>query len=100
MKEYWSGLTSSQKTKLILKVVIGLFALIFAIRNWQSVQVILVFFKMELPLTLIIVLCIAVGFVTSSLFDHRKFKLKNKEIAELKAKLAAQKELMNQQTIN
>ncbi len=86
MKEYWNDLSSSQKTKLIFKLILGLFALIFAIRNWQNTEVVLVFFKMQLPLTIIIVLCVAVGFALASLFDYKKFRVKNKEIEELKIK--------------
>lgn len=89
MKEYWNNLTSGQKSKLIMKIVLGLFALIFAIRNWQSVPVIWVFFKTQIPLTLVIVLCIGIGFAVSSLFDHRKFKAKDKEIADLKTKISS-----------
>ena len=87
MKEYWLDMSSSQKIKLIFKIILGLFALIFAVRNWQLTEVVLVFFKMKLPLTIIIVLCVAVGFALASLFDYRKFKLKNKEIDELKLKI-------------
>lgn len=87
MKEYWNNLSSSQKTKLILKLVLGLLAFIFAVRNWQMTQVVLVFFKMQLPLTLIIILCVAIGFALASLFDYKKFRLKDKEIKELKTKV-------------
>lgn len=87
MKEYWNDLSSSQKTKLIIKILLGILVLIFAIRNWQSTPVVLVFFKMNLPLTIIIVLCIAIGFAAASVFDYRKFKAKNKEISELKSKI-------------
>lgn len=87
MKEYWNDLNSGQKTKLILKITLGILALIFAIRNWQSTSVVLVFFKMNLPLTVIIVLCLAIGFALASIFDYRKFKAKNKEISELKSKV-------------
>ncbi len=95
MKEYWNDLSGGQKAKLILKIIIGLFAVIFAVRNWQSVDVILVFFKMKMPLTLIIMLCIGIGFATSSIFDYKKFKKKNSEIAELKAKLTPSEETEN-----
>jgi uncharacterized integral membrane protein len=88
MKEYWNDLTASQKTKLILKIILGLLAIIFAVRNWQSTPVVLVFFKMNLPLTIIIVLCLGIGFALASVFDYRKFKIKNKEITELKSRIA------------
>ncbi len=89
MKEYWNDLTNGQKTKLILKIVLVILALIFAIRNWQSVNVHFVFFSSQIPITLIIVLSGAIGFGMASIFDYRKFKVKNKEITELKTKLTA-----------
>lgn len=95
MKEYWNDLTKGQKTKLILKIVLGLLALTFAIRNWQSVQVIVVFFSMKIPLTLVIVLSGIIGFAMASLFDYRKFKKKNTEIAELKSKITLPEEKEN-----
>jgi|TARA_R110000737_G_scaffold17480_2_gene35189 uncharacterized integral membrane protein len=88
MKEYWNDLTSGEKTKLILKIILGILVLIFAIRNWQSTPVKMVFFEMNLPLTIIIVLCLGIGFALASVFDYRKFKIKNKEITDLKSKIA------------
>ncbi|MFA7273463.1 MAG: LapA family protein [Crocinitomicaceae bacterium] len=87
MKEYWTDLTSGQKTKLVLKIVLGLFALIFAVRNWQSTEVVLIFFKVNMPLTVLILACLAIGFALASLFDYRKFKAKDKEITDLKEKM-------------
>lgn len=88
MKEYWNELNTNGKIKLIFKVLLAIMALIFAIRNWESTPVILVFFKMNLPLTIIILLSLAIGFALASLFDYRKFKEKNKEIGELKSKIS------------
>jgi uncharacterized integral membrane protein len=87
MKEYWNDLSSAQKTKLVLKIILGLLAVIFAVRNWEMTEVVLVFFKMKLPLTIIIILCVFIGFALASIFDYRKFRLKNKEIDELKTKI-------------
>jgi len=87
MKEYWNDLSSAQKIKLVLRIILGLLALIFAVQNWQMTEVVLVFYKIPLPLTIIIVLCVTVGFALASIFDYRKFKLKNKEIEDLKTKI-------------
>ncbi len=97
MKEYWNNLNATQKTKLVLKILVGLLALIFAIRNWQSVEVILVFFSMKIPLTLVILMCVGIGFALASVFDYRKFRAKNKEILELKQKLMPPSEVKNEQ---
>lgn len=87
MKEYWNNLSTGKKIRLIINVLLGLFAMIFAIRNWQSTEVILVFIKMKLPLTLIILLCLAIGFGLASLFDYKKFKKRDKEISQLKERI-------------
>jgi uncharacterized integral membrane protein len=89
MIEYWKDLSGGQKTKLVLKIVLGIFAFIFVLRNWQSVEVIPVFFKVQMPLTLVILFSIIVGFALASIFDYKKFKVKNEEIKSLKAKLTA-----------
>jgi uncharacterized integral membrane protein len=87
MKEYWTDLTSGQKTKLVLKIILGLFALIFAVRNWQSTEVVLIFFKVNMPLTVLILASLAIGFALASLFDYRKLKAKDKAISELKEQM-------------
>lgn len=93
MKDYWNGLTSGQKIKLVLTVVLGLFGLIFAVRNWQETEVILVFFKAKMPLTMIILLSAIVGFAFASVFDYRKFKKKDAEIKTLKSELTNLKKI-------
>ncbi len=87
MIEYWNELSTGQKTKLILKIVVGILALLFAVQNWQSVSFSLVFFRFNIPGTVLILICIGIGFGLASIFDYKKFKVKNKEITELKSKL-------------
>lgn len=87
MKDYWKSLSTGRKIRLVANIVLGILALIFAIRNWQSTEVILVFIKMKLPLTLIILVCLAIGFGLASLFDYKKFKKKDQEISGLKSRI-------------
>jgi uncharacterized membrane protein affecting hemolysin expression len=47
----------------------------------------LIFAKVSMPLTVLIVLCFAIGLILSSIFDYRRFKKKDKEIQELKKML-------------
>lgn len=96
MKEHWNSLNGTQKAKLIFKIILIIFAIIFVIRNWQDVEVIPIFLKVQMPLTLVILFSMGVGFAVASLFDYRKFKAKNKEIEELKAKLPALEEPKNE----
>lgn len=93
MKEYWSNLTTGKKAKLIGIVLLVIIALIFVVRNWQPTEVIFVFFRMHIPLTLIIVISGAIGFAFASLFDYRKFKVRDNEIKKLSEQLEAAKKL-------
>ena len=92
MKEYWQNLSTGRKTKLIVTIVVSLCAIIFAARNWRETEVILVFLKVKMPLTLVIVISAAIGFAIASLFDYRKFKARDAEIKRLNNKLLEQSE--------
>lgn len=87
MKEWWDGLTSSQKIKYIISAIAGILVLIFAIVNWKMVNVNLLITTVRIPITLLIVLSLAGGFGLATLFDYRKFKKKDKEIKSLKTQL-------------
>ena len=90
MKEYWNNLSTGKKIRLIITMVLVICAIIFAARNWRDTEVIMVFFRMKMPLTLIIVLSGAIGFATASLFDYRKFRKRDAEIKRLNEKLSDQ----------
>lgn len=92
MKEYWQNLSTGRKIKLIVTIALSLCAIIFAARNWRETEVILVFLKVRMPLTLVIVLSAAIGFAIASLFDYRKFKARDAEIKRLNNKLLEQAE--------
>ena len=92
MKEYWQNLSTGRKVKLVVTVLLTLCALIFAARNWKETEVILVFWKVKMPLTLVIVISTAIGFAIASLFDYRKFKVRDAEIKRLNNKLLEQSE--------
>lgn len=87
LKAYWESLSGVGKVKFVLKIILIILALLFTVFNWQSVEVHLVFGKVHLPQTVLIVLCMAVGFVLSSVFDYRRFKKKDLEIQALKKQL-------------
>lgn len=93
MKEYWNNLSLSRKIRLIITILVGICAVIFAARNWKDTEVILVFLKIQMPLTLVIVLSSAIGFAIASLFDYRKFKVRDQEIIRLKKELEQKKEI-------
>lgn len=86
-KEYWEKLSSVEKLKFVLKIIFGLIAILFAVFNWQTIELHLVFGKVYLPLTILIILCFAIGFFFSSIFDYRRFKKKNNEIEKLQREI-------------
>ena len=87
MKDYWNSISTGRKIRLILGLILGILLLIFAIQNRKPVFFSVVFTKFEISLTLLIILSMFVGFLIASLFDYKKFKEKDKTIADLKAKI-------------
>jgi uncharacterized integral membrane protein len=89
MKEYWAQMTLVEKWKFILVSVIVLIVLLFTIFNWQTVDLHLVFFELEMPLTAVIAFSLGAGYLASTLFDYSKFRKKDREIKRLRKKLRA-----------
>lgn len=87
LKEYWDSLTATGKAKFILKIILVILSILFAIFNWQTIELHLIFLKVQIPLTLLIVVCVGIGLIISSIFDYRRFKKKDKEIQRLKKEL-------------
>lgn len=92
MKENWQNLPLSKKIRIIFIVLVSIIALIFVIRNWQPVEIIFVFFRLHVPLTLIIIISGLIGFAIGSLFDYKKFKQRDNEIKRLTQKLNEKEE--------
>lgn len=88
LKEYWESLSAFGKIKFVSKILLVILAIIFAVLNWQMVELHLIFTRFELPLTVLILLCFVIGVMLSSIFDYKRFKQKNKEIEELKKKIS------------
>lgn len=87
MKEYWNSLSTMKKIRLIGAILLGLFVIVFAIRNWRDTEVVFLFSQTKMPLTIIMVLSGAAGFALASLFDYKKFKKRDKEIKRLTDKV-------------
>ena len=87
LKEYWESLSAMGKAKFVGKIVLVILAVLFAVLNWQSVELHLVFTRITMPLTVLIMSCFAIGLVISSIFDYRRFKKKDQEIKRLKKEL-------------
>jgi len=87
MKDYWQDLTTGQKIKLVVTILLIIISLIFVVRNWQPTEVFFVFFSMYIPLTLIILVSGGIGFAAASLFRLKKDKKFKDEIKILNTKL-------------
>lgn len=86
MLEYWNNLSGTKKLYLVLKLLAVLLFLIFVVRNWQSTEVILVFFKFKMPLTLVMLLSACIGAFIISIWFFRKLNEKNNQIKKLEEK--------------
>jgi uncharacterized integral membrane protein len=93
LKEYWESLSGVGKVKFVLKIILVILATLFSVFNWQSVELHLIFTKVALPQTVLIVISMVVGLIISSIFDYRRFKKKDQEIKRLKEEMAEQKKL-------
>lgn len=89
MKEYWSKLSFIQKANHLFWAVIGLLILIFALLNWQTIEVNLIFGKIEIPLTILILVSMFGGYGYARIFGFIKARKKDKEISYLKGEVAA-----------
>lgn len=87
-KEFWLTLSPWKKFKLIMILILSIYTVIFAFVNWNSQEINFLFFKPKIPITLLISICLVAGYLFASLFDYRKYKLKENEINELKKQLA------------
>lgn len=87
LKAFWLTLTPWKKFKLIMTLLLVIYVIIFAIVNWERGEVNFVFFQLNIPITLLISICLVIGYLSSSLFDYRRYKLKEREIQQLKTKI-------------
>lgn len=93
MNEYWDSLSNKAKAKFILTIIASVFALIFAMVNWKSVPVNLIFTTINVYLTILIIVCICIGYFISSLFEYKYYNRKVEEVNALKAEIASLQEL-------
>lgn len=87
MGEYWESLSSLKKVKLVATVILGVFVITFALVNWQEIEVEFIFFRLKMYVTLLIVVCLSIGYLISSLFEYKYYNEKQKEVSALQAEL-------------
>jgi uncharacterized integral membrane protein len=74
MKEYWDTLTVLKKIKFSISIILFIFIILFVFQNWKEENVNMLFFDLNIPLSLVIACSIFIGYTISTF-------LKNKEIA-------------------
>ncbi|XOV67741.1 MAG: hypothetical protein ACFHU9_00955 [Fluviicola sp.] len=97
MKEYWKKLSFGEKAKLIFFAICGLLILIFALLNWKVYNLNLIFGKVEVPVTILILISMFGGYAYARIYGWLKSRNQDKEISYLKGELAATREKLRQQ---
>ena len=99
MANYWENLSFWKKTKFILTIILSVFVIVFAVINWKTTPVDLVFVDFNISLTLLIVICLLVGYLIASLFESKHYNGKVKEITVLQNEIEALKADKNELNI-
>lgn len=88
MGEYWESLSGFKKVKLIATIILSIFVITFAIVNWKEIEVEFIFFRLKMYVTLLIIICLSLGYMISSLFEYKYYNQKQKEVLALQAEIA------------
>lgn len=99
MKEYWKKLTLGEKIKLIFYALVGLLILIFALLNWKVFNLNLIFGKVDVPVTILILISMFGGYAYAKVYSWMKSRNQDKEISYLKGELAATREKLRKQPL-
>ncbi len=83
MSEYWKALSLWNKVKFTISIIIGILGVVFATLNWNDEEVHLVFFQTTMPLTLLILISVIVGYALAYLFNFQNSRKKEKELQNL-----------------
>lgn len=87
MGEYWESLSGFNKVKFVATIILSIFVFIFAIVNWKEIEVEFIFFRLKMYITLLIIICLSMGYLISSLFEYKYYNQKQKEVLALQAEL-------------
>jgi uncharacterized integral membrane protein len=89
MANYWENLSFWKKTKFIFTIILSVFVIIFAVINWRSASIDFVFINKDIPVTLVILVCLLVGYLIASLFESKHYNAKVREIEVLNNEVVA-----------
>jgi lipopolysaccharide assembly protein A len=87
MYDYWQKLSFGKKIKLVLSLILGILLLLFIVQNWIVIPVEFVFLTIQIPVTLLILISLFIGFVFASFLDYKGIKTRDNKIQELEDKL-------------
>lgn len=99
MKDYWNKLSFGEKAKLIFFAICGLLILIFALLNWKVYNLNLIFGKVEVPVTILILVSMFGGYAYARIYSWVKSRQQDKEISYLKGELAATREKLRKEPL-
>ncbi len=100
MKEYWDKLSLGQKIKLIFFAIVGLLIIIFAFLNWKVYSLNLVFGKVEVPVTILVLISMFGGYGYARIYGWMKSRNQDREISYLKGELAATREKLRKEPLD
>jgi uncharacterized integral membrane protein len=83
MSEYWKALTLWNKVKFTISIIIGILGVVFATLNWNDEEVHLLFFQTTMPLTLVIIISVIVGYAVAYVLNFQNSRKKEKELQNL-----------------
>lgn len=97
MKDYWNKLSFLEKVKLIFFGIVGLLIFIFALLNWKDYSLNLIFDKIDVPVTILILISMFGGYAYARIYGWVKSRQQDKEISYLKGELAATREKLRKE---
>lgn len=98
MKDYWQKLSFTQKLNHIFWGVVGLLILIFALLNWKVFDLNLIFGKVKVPVTILIIVSMFGGYGYAKIFGFIKTRKREKEFNYLKGEISALRDKVRKPT--
>ncbi|MFT6983795.1 MAG: putative integral membrane protein [Crocinitomicaceae bacterium] len=98
MKDYWQKLSFTQKLNHIFWGVVGLLILIFALLNWKVFDLNLIFGKVKVPVTILILVSMFGGYGYAKIFGFMKTRKRDREISYLKGEISALRDKVRKPT--
>jgi uncharacterized integral membrane protein len=98
LKDYWQKLSFTQKLNHIFWGVVGLLILIFALLNWKVFDLNLIFGKVKVPVTILILVSMFGGYGYAKIFGFMKTRKRDREISYLKGEISALRDKVRKPT--